>query len=64
MAFDNIFVGCLWLSVKYEEVYIHNYESVRDALNSLAKCFQLYNKEKLHESLRYQTPHELYFGSK
>jgi putative transposase len=62
-VFDNIFIERLWRSVKYEEVYIHNYESVRDALNSLTKYFQLYNRERLHESLRYQTPHEVYFGS-
>jgi len=62
-AFDNIFIERLWRSVKYEEVYVHNYESVRDALNSLMKYFQLYNRERLHESLGYQTPHEVYFGS-
>jgi putative transposase len=62
-VFDNIFIERLWRSVKYEEVYIHNYESVRDALNSLMKYFQLYNRERIHESLGYQTPHEVYFGS-
>lgn len=61
-VFDNIFVERLWRSVKYEEVYIHNYESVSDAASSLAKYFQLYNRERLHESLGYRTPHEVYFG--
>ncbi len=61
-AFDNIFVERLWRSVKYEEVYVHNYESVRDARENLATYFQLYNRERLHESLEYQTPHEVYFG--
>jgi putative transposase len=52
----------LWRSVKYEEVYVHNYESVRDAKESLTRYFQLYNRERLHESLGYRTPHEVYFG--
>lgn len=61
-VFDNIFVERLWRSVKYEEVYVHSYESVRDARRSLIRYFQLYNRERLHESLGYQTPHEVYFG--
>jgi putative transposase len=62
-VFDNIFVERLWRSVKYEEVYVHSYESVSDARNGLSKYFQLYNRERLHESLGYRTPHEVYFGN-
>jgi putative transposase len=61
-VFDNIFIERLWRSVKYEEVYVHSYESVMDALNGLTRYFQLYNRDRLHESLRYRTPHEVYFG--
>ena len=61
-VFDNIFVERLWRSVKYEEVYVHSYESVRDAYDNLTRYFQLYNRERLHESLEYRTPHEVYFG--
>ena len=61
-VFDNIFIERLWRSVKYEEVYVHSYESVRDALNGLTRYFQLYNRERLHESLGYRTPREVYFG--
>jgi putative transposase len=62
-AFDNIFVERLWRSVKYEEVYVHHYESVRDAKKSLARYFELYNRERLHESLGYCTPNEVYCGN-
>jgi putative transposase len=71
MVFDNIFIERLWRSVKYEEVYVKNYESVpvcehrsgrRDAVEGLTRYFQLYNMERLHESLGYRTPHEVYFG--
>jgi putative transposase len=61
-VFDNIFIERLWRSVKYEEVYVKNYESVRDAVEGLARYFELYNRERLHESLGYRTPHEVYFG--
>lgn len=61
-VFDNIFIERLWRSVKYEEVYLHSYESVRDARSGLARYFQLYNTERLHEALGYRTPHEVYFG--
>lgn len=61
-VFDNIFIERLWRSVKYEEVYINNYESVRDAVGGLTRYFKLYNIERLHESLGQRTPHEVYFG--
>jgi len=60
-VFDNIFIERLWRSVKYEEVYLHRYESVREARNGLTRYFQFYNTERLHESLGYRTPHEVYF---
>lgn len=61
-VFDNIFIERLWRTVKYEEVYIHGYESVIDAKNSLTRYFKFYNKDRLHETFEYQTPHEMYFG--
>lgn len=57
---DNIFVERLWRSVKYEEVYLNDYETVSDARNGIAGYFLLYNMERLHESLGYKTPYEIY----
>jgi putative transposase len=62
-VFDNIFIERLWRSVKYEEVYLHTYETVKDARDGLSRYFRLYNTERLHESLGYRTPHEVYFGA-
>jgi putative transposase len=62
-VFDNIFVERLWRTVKYEEVYLHGYESVREAQDSLARYFHFYNTERIHQSLGYQTPYEVYFGT-
>jgi putative transposase len=60
-AFDNIFVERLWRSVKYEEVYLHQYATVSEARRNLEKYFQFYNTERIHESLGYRTPYEIYF---
>ena len=59
-VYDNIFVERLWRSVKYEEVYLHQYLTVSEARNGLARYFLFYNMERLHESLGYQPPYEIY----
>ena len=53
---DNIFVERLWRSLKYEEVYLKDYRSVREARANIAHYFQFYNYERLHQSLDYRTP--------
>lgn len=59
-ALDNAFTERLWRSVKYEEVYLSEYESPCDALRGISRCFAFYNAERSHQSLAYQTPAELY----
>jgi putative transposase len=61
-VFDNIFVERLWRSVKYEEVYPKDYQTVDEARQNLAGYFHFYNYERLHQSLGYKTPAEVYFG--
>ena len=60
-VYDNIFVERLWRTVKYEEVYLHQYLTVADARRGLERYFDFYNMERIHESLGYKTPHEIYF---
>ena len=60
-ALDNIFVERLWRSVKYECVYLHNYETVSEAIQSIGEYFGFYNNERLHQFLDYQTPVEVYY---
>lgn len=62
-VYDNIFVERLWRAVKYEEVYLHEYRTVAEARAHLSAYFRFYNEERLHETLGYRTPHELYFGT-
>lgn len=59
-ALDNIFVERLWRSVKYEEVYLKDYQSVKEAVKGLERYFEFYNGERLHQSLGYQTPEAVY----
>jgi putative transposase len=59
-ALDNIFVERLWRSVKYEEVYLKEYQSVTEAVNNLRAYFIFYNHERIHQALDYQTPAALY----
>ena len=59
-VFDNIFIERLWRSVKYEEVYINEYDSVNAALQGLRRYFNFYNTQRLHQSLNYQTPQQVY----
>lgn len=61
-ALDNIFVERLWRSVKYEEVYLKEYDSVRAAREALRAYFLFYNEERLHQSLAYRTPAQVYRG--
>jgi putative transposase len=60
---DNIFVERLWRTVKYEEVYLKDYESALVATASLGQYFDFYNHERLHQALNYRTPYAVYFGT-
>jgi putative transposase len=59
-ALDNIFVERLWRTLKYEEVYLHEYRSVPEAIRGLGRYFSFYNRERLHQALNYQTPEAVY----
>ncbi len=52
----NIFVEPLWRSLKHEEVYLKAYESVAEARQSIAACFEFYNQQRLHQALAYRAP--------
>ena len=62
-AIDNVFVERLWRSLKYEDIYIHDYEDVRSLRQGMEKYFEFYNHKRLHQSLDYATPAQVYFGN-
>jgi putative transposase len=58
---DNVFVERLWRSVKYEEVYLHAYDSVGEARASLGRYLNFYNCKRPHSGLAARTPDHAYF---
>ena len=59
-AIDNIFTERLWRSLKYEDVYLKEYRSPREARTGIENYFRFYNEERPHQSLNYNTPLEIY----
>jgi putative transposase len=59
-ALDNIFVERLWRTVKYELIYLNDYSSVRELKTALREYFDFYNHRRLHQSLDYRPPSEIY----
>ena len=58
---DNAFVERLWRSVKYEEVYLHAYDTVSDAREAIGSYFAFYNSRRPYSSPDRQTPDQTYF---
>ena len=59
-ALDNIFVERLWRSLKYEDIYLKDYSSVKEARQGIDKYFSFYNNERLHQSLDYRCPRDVF----
>ncbi|MBF0244818.1 MAG: DDE-type integrase/transposase/recombinase, partial [Planctomycetes bacterium] len=59
-ALDNVFIERLWRSLKYEEVFIKDYQSMADARNGIAGWINFYNTERPHAALCYKTPIRIY----
>ena len=59
-AIDNVFIERLWRSVKYEHVYLHVSDDGNDLWKGLDDYFRFYNHQRLHQSLNYRTPQEVY----
>ncbi|MCH7534672.1 MAG: transposase [Bacteroidetes bacterium] len=63
-ALDNIFIERLWRSVKYESVYLNQWETVQEARMGFSRYFKFYNYERPHQSLGYKTPWMVYSENK
>lgn len=59
-ALDNVFVERLWRSVKYEKIYLNDFRTVKEVYQGLKEYFEFYNYERLHQSLDYRTPWDVY----
>lgn len=60
---DNAFVERFWKSIKYEEVYLHGYDSVSEARAGIGRYIEFYNTRRPHQSLDGATPESIYFNS-
>ena len=60
---DNVFIERVWRSIKYEEVYLHAYETVRAAREGIGRYINFYNTRRPHSSHQAQTPDVVYFAS-
>jgi len=63
-AADNIYIERVWRTVKYEDIYLKNYETVKELRRGLTEYFKFYNKKRFHQSLNYMRPDEVYYGTK
>jgi len=59
-AFDNIFIERLWRSLKYEDIYLKDYQNMQELDKGLKNYFNFYNNQRGHQSLGYKTPVEIY----
>lgn len=59
-ALDNIFIERFWRTIKYEDIYLKDYDSVPALQMGLTEYFDFYNHERLHQSLGHRPPAELY----
>ena len=59
-VFDNIFVERLWRTVKYEDIYLKDYQTTRELRQGLGEYFDFYRYERFHQSLGYRTPWDVY----
>ena len=60
---DNVFVERLWRSVKYEDIYLHGYNSPAEVQQGLEKYFRFYNTRRPHQAHNGKTPDRVYFES-
>ena len=60
---DNVFIERFWRTLKHEHVLLHSFETVKEARKSIDFFINTYNNERLHQSLGYKTPAEVYFNN-
>jgi putative transposase len=58
---DNVFIERLWRSLKYEEVYLHAYDTVQDARKGIGNWITFYNQRRKHQALDKRTPDDVYY---
>lgn len=57
---DNVFVERLWRTIKYENVFLHSFDTVAQAKKTLHEFIIFYNEKRFHQALNYHTPNVIY----
>lgn len=57
---DNVFIERLWRSLKYEDIYLRDYENGPTLTRGAGRWLGHYNDCRPHQALGYSTPGELY----
>ena len=60
-SIDNIVMERFWRSIKYEDIYPSSYKTIKEAKDGIKEYIEIYNKERLHSSIGYLTPDEVYY---
>ena len=59
---DNIYIERVWRTIKYEHIYLNNYETLKELKKGVTDYFKFYNKKRFHQALFYIRPDEIYYG--
>ncbi len=60
-SIDNIVIERFWRTLKYEDVYPASYKNIKEARKGIEEYIKIYNSERLHSTLDYKTPDEVYY---
>jgi len=60
-ALDNVYIERLWRTLKYENIFLYDYETVKELRKGIDRFFKFYNAERFHQSLNYKVPDDIYF---
>ena len=60
-ATDNICIERFWRTIKYEEIYLNEYKNIKTLNRAIEKYMNSYNKKRLHSTIGYKTPNEIYY---
>ena len=60
-ATDNICIERFWRTIKYEEIYLNEYKNIKTLNRAIEKYMNFYNKKRLHSTIGYKTPNEIYY---
>ncbi len=61
-SIDNIVIERFWRTIKYENIYPSSYSNMKEARTGIKEYIDTYNAERLHSSLDYSTPDEIYYA--